>query len=451
MPMRFIRGRKEAKRPSFFQRFGSPIRAGDKKQEEDHAAKAKAAEKGKAGADAKAADANAEDQGTQKAERGRARPKPKPAPAPVADETKDASADKETIKPQDDEKERERSPSKPDEDIEPCPRPVLATDLENANITPYVVVAEPAPTPAPEPQPEPEPERVKVSGPGRTPERRSASRNRKPIRMKDLELGEVLGEGAFGKVYKGRWQHRRVAVKVLIRQDLSPEIIKDFEAEINIMSILHHPNVCQLLGACLEPPRRALVMELSELGSLWCVLRSRRHKFTPDIRAKIIYDTARGMKYLHQFRRPILHRDLKSPNLLVQKDYSIKITDFGLARVKAQIKTMTGNCGTTQWMAPEVLGSRPYTEKADVYSFGIVVWEVFTARCPFENLSQIQVALSVLNHDNRPRVPESCPRFFARLMRACWVRDPEQRPSFAHVVQEIEGHLHRSQQQESQS
>lgn len=171
------------------------------------------------------------------------------------------------------------------------------------------------------------------------------------VNMADVSLGRVIGEGAFGKVFKAVWKNCHVAVKVLIRQDLTADVVREFETEVKIMSFLHHPNICMLLGACLEPTSRALVIELVELGSLWGVLRTRRNQLTDRVRAKFAADTARGMSYLHNFSLPILHRDMKSPNLLVESDFSIKISDFGLSRVKAQIQTMTGNCGTVQWMA----------------------------------------------------------------------------------------------------
>lgn len=175
------------------------------------------------------------------------------------------------------------------------------------------------------------------------------------IRMSELSLQKVIGEGAFGKVYKALYRGQKVAVKVLIKQNLSDDVVREFETEVKIMSLLNHPNICRLLGACLQPYNRALVIELAEKGSLWNVLRSGRSTLDDAVRFKFILDTARGMSYLHQFRRPILHRDLKSPNMLVQDDFSIKLSDFGLARVKTQIQTMTGNCGTVQWMAYVVI------------------------------------------------------------------------------------------------
>ncbi|CAI5700425.1 unnamed protein product [Peronospora effusa] len=261
------------------------------------------------------------------------------------------------------------------------------------------------------------------------------------VDMANVIIGRVIGEGAFGKVFKASWKGQNVAVKVLIRKNLSADVVREFETEVKIMSFLHHPNICMLLGACLAPENRALVIELVEQGSLWAVLRTQRQQITDEMRARFVYDTARGMSYLHHFELPILHRDMKSPNLLVERDYSIKISDFGLSRVKAQIQTMTGNCGTVQWMAPEVLGNRKYTEKADVFSFGIVVWEIFTGQCPYDGMTQIQVALGVLNHDLRPPIPRSCPRFFARLIRSCWIREPSLRPSFSDLMRTFEHYV----------
>ncbi|KAF1795619.1 Protein kinase-like domain [Phytophthora cactorum] len=247
------------------------------------------------------------------------------------------------------------------------------------------------------------------------------------INFNEITLGRMIGEGAFGKVHEGKWRGKSVA-------DLRSDILNEFQSEVEIMSVLRHPNICRLLGACMEPPHRALVVELLQRGSLWGVLRMNRKSIDQEMRSRFIYDTAKGMSYLHHFERPILHRDLKSPNLLVDKNFNIKLSDFGLARVKAHVQTMTGNCGTVQWMAPEVLGNQKYTEKADVFSFGIVIWEIVTGECPYDGMSQIQAALGVLNRNLRPNIPRDCPPFFSRLMKACWNRQPELRPSFPHIV-----------------
>ncbi|KAG9406671.1 hypothetical protein AC1031_002991 [Aphanomyces cochlioides] len=253
------------------------------------------------------------------------------------------------------------------------------------------------------------------------------------INFADVTLGAVIGQGAFGRVHKGTWRNRPVAVKLLICQELKRDILEEFKSEVKIMSVLRHPNICQLLGACMEPPNRCLVVELVPRGSLWDVLR--KHRFLHvAMRVRFILHTAKGMSYLHNFEPPILHRDLKSPNLLVDRDYSVKISDFGLSRVKAYVQTMTGSCGTMQWMAPEVLGNEKYTEKADVFSFGIVMWECLTGKCPYEGMPQIQAAQRILKNELRPAIPRSCPAYLAKLMKACWAHDPQVRPSFLQIL-----------------
>ncbi|KUF90612.1 serine/threonine-protein kinase drkD [Phytophthora nicotianae] len=254
------------------------------------------------------------------------------------------------------------------------------------------------------------------------------------VDFKELQIEEMIGQGAFGTVHRAKWRGTAVAVKILVCQYLTADILEEFEAEVQIMSILRHPNICLLMGACLEPPTRCLVIEYLPRGSLWNVLRQ---DVVIDLGKQYGFarDTALGMNYLHSFQPPILHRDLKSPNLLVDSSYALKISDFGLARVRAHFQTMTGNCGTTQWMAPEVLAAEKYTEKADVFSYGVVVWETVTRQCPYEGLTQIQAALGVLNNNLRPTVPENCPPLFKKLMTQCWVSSPEQRPSFEAVLE----------------
>lgn len=254
------------------------------------------------------------------------------------------------------------------------------------------------------------------------------------VDFKELQIEEMIGQGAFGTVHRAKWRGTAVAVKILVCQYLTADILEEFEAEVQIMSILRHPNICLLMGACLEPPTRCLVIEYLPRGSLWNVLRQ---DVVIDHAKQFGFarDTALGMNYLHSFQPPILHRDLKSPNLLIDSSYALKISDFGLARVRAHFQTMTGNCGTTQWMAPEVLAAEKYTEKADVFSYGVVVWETVTRQCPYEGLTQIQAALGVLNNNLRPTVPENCPPLFKKLMTLCWVSSPEERPSFEAVLE----------------
>lgn len=152
------------------------------------------------------------------------------------------------------------------------------------------------------------------------------------------------------------------------------------------------------------------------------------------------------MSFLHtNFKHPILHRDLKSLNLLLaqpvkdENDYVLtKITDFGLARDGMQNEMMTANTGTYHWMAPEVLNAEAYTEKADVYSYGIVLYEIITRKTPYIGLTGAQIASKVVSQQERPDcsyIPDDCNETFIELMKACWDQDPTNRPTFSKVIE----------------
>lgn len=294
------------------------------------------------------------------------------------------------------------------------------------------------------------------------------------IRFDDLQLEEVIGGGGFGQVWKAIWMSTPVAVKVLTgsaqRVNVSKRILEEFAAEINMLKGMRHPNICLYMGACVDPPNRAIVTEFASNGSLWDALRLPLHQpYSPsdgvsrtawpvtlypeqstplyprkgawpwELVKRVASGAARGMTYLHTgFSPPVLHRDLKSANLLLDDAYNTKVCDFGLSRLKAQERSMTGNCGTVQWMAPEILGNQPYAEPADVFSFGIILWELLTGECPYEGMSAIQCALAVLNRDHRPTIPSWCPPALSSLIGGCVKRDPSKRPTFAQICLALE-------------
>jgi len=271
------------------------------------------------------------------------------------------------------------------------------------------------------------------------------------INAEDLKLFEVIGKGAFGQVHKGNWLGTTVAVKVLLVQgQLDENIARLFKAEVAILSALHHPNICLFMGACLNPPTRAIVTEFVSHGNLCDALRNfhplrqeREAYLTPfhawpwSIIEKIVHGTSCGMAYLHSKVPPILHRDLKSPNILLDENYKVKLADFGLARLKESTKMMTSNCGSPQWMAPEVMDGSKYDEKADVYSFGIVCWELLSRLCPYEGMNQTQVQVAVLLKHQRPVIPDWCPAHFQSMIEVSWKQAPNERPSFKQILEQM--------------
>lgn len=151
---------------------------------------------------------------------------------------------------------------------------------------------------------------------------------------------------------------------------------------------------------------------------------------------RIALEVCRGMDYLH--RRRIVHRDLKAANLLIDETGTVKIADFGVARVLDQTGVMTAETGTYRWMAPEVIEHQPYGAEADVFSFGVVLWELLTGRIPYADMTPLQAAVGVVQKGLRPPLPLNCPPPLAEVMRACWVRDPRARPTFEQLKGRME-------------
>jgi len=278
----------------------------------------------------------------------------------------------------------------------------------------------------------------------------SKSTTNTSISLQDLSLKHVLGGGAFGQVWLGVWNGTPVAVKVLNaacqQTSLTKEVLKAFEDEVEMLERLRHPNICLFLCACLKPPNRAIVTELVSRGSLWDSLRTpglfpvtnqeKEPHWPIWVTRRVLDGTCRGLTYLHSHNPPIIHRDLKSANLLIDDSFNVKICDFGLARLRdlTASSNMTNNVGTMQWMAPEVILSSSYTESCDVYSLGIVIWEVLTSRCPFEELGSLELPHAITVGNKRPPVPAYCTEMQKRLLEVCWSRDYQERPAAAVVL-----------------
>jgi len=253
-----------------------------------------------------------------------------------------------------------------------------------------------------------------------------------------------LGAGAFGQVWFGSWRSTPVAVKILLApasSTTSAESESGFEEEARMLESLRHPNICLFMGASLQGPQKAIITELVSRGSVWDNLRRGIFPTAKDSESfwphwaiqRIVAGTARGLLYLHSHSPPIIHRDLKSANLLLDEALQVKICDFGLARLRQldDDKTpMTSKVGTFQWMAPELLlGRGQYSEAVDVYSLGVVVWELLTGRVPYEGLSSVDLIVSVAMDGLRPQPRPSFTPAQEQLLASLWSHEPNERSS----------------------
>ncbi|XP_047329624.1 serine/threonine-protein kinase CTR1-like [Impatiens glandulifera] len=155
-------------------------------------------------------------------------------------------------------------------------------------------------------------------------------------------------------------------------------------------------------------------------------------------RLRMALDVAKGINYLHCLKPPIVHWDLKSPNLLVDKNWSIKVCDFGLSRFKPNTFVSSKSfAGTPEWMAPEFLRGERSNEKSDVYSFGVILWELVTMKQPWSELSSAQVVGAVAFQNRRLTVPPNTSPILTSLMESCWDDDARNRPSFGSIVETL--------------
>ncbi|XP_010914324.1 serine/threonine-protein kinase CTR1 isoform X2 [Elaeis guineensis] len=257
------------------------------------------------------------------------------------------------------------------------------------------------------------------------------------ISWDELEMKERIGAGSFGTVYHAEWHGSDVAVKVLTYQDFGEDQLKEFLREVAIMKRVRHPNVVLFMGAVTKHPHLSIVTEYLPRGSLYRLINRAAAGEILDLRRRLrmALDVAKGINYLHCLNPPIVHWDLKSPNLLVDKNWSVKVCDFGLSRFKPNTFISSKSvAGTPEWMAPEFLRGEPSNEKSDVYSYGVIIWELLTMQQPWSGLSPAQVVGAVAFQNRRLTIPQNVCPLLAALVESCWADDPRQRPSFSSIV-----------------
>ncbi|TKY51800.1 phosphorylation protein [Spatholobus suberectus] len=265
------------------------------------------------------------------------------------------------------------------------------------------------------------------------------------IENDDLEELQELGSGTFGTVYHGKWRGTDVAIKRIKSSCFSDRLseqerlTKDFWREAQILSTLHHPNVVAFYGVVPDGPGGTLatVTEYMVHGSLRNVLMKKEKVLDRRKRLLIAMDAAFGMEYLHL--KNIVHFDLKCDNLLVNlgdpERPVCKVGDFGLSRIKCNTLVSGGVRGTLPWMAPELLdgNSCRVSEKVDIFSFGIAMWEILTGEEPYANMHCGAIIGGIVNNTLRPPIPKRCDFEWKKLMEECWSPDPAARPTFTEV------------------
>ena len=260
----------------------------------------------------------------------------------------------------------------------------------------------------------------------------------------------LLGAGGSGKVWKARWRNQKVAIKRihLFSGDENDTDVSEFLREIKLLSVLHHPNILNFYGVSVvseESMEVALVMELMETGSLDNILfvPSKYTRLTLYFKIQIALDICRGVEYLHHCTPPIIHRDLKSANILLSANGVAKVADFGLSTFKPSLnvaRKLTMKIGTPNSLAPEIFSTDEYSEKCDCYSIGVIFCELFSGEVvysqkQFSSMTNARLLFLIVNENLRPIVPETnVPPIVHNIITECFSANPSLRPGASELV-----------------
>lgn len=265
----------------------------------------------------------------------------------------------------------------------------------------------------------------------------------------ELKFLEKLGSGRSAKVYKGLYKDETVAIKVL-KPLLDEKELRNFKGELDIMRSIHSEHVVKFYGGCFDP-KICLVMEYCSNGSLYHLQQRENLDIGWDMCFRLLIETITGIVALHAENPPIVHRDLKSLNLLVNSENRVKVCDFGLSRYtqgSGDNSTLGKLRGTYAYSAPEVYHGKPYSTKSDVYSIGVIMWEL-VARVinksylrPYKEYKHLRIDFQIIiasaKKGIRPTIPASCPNSLRGLIVRCWDALPEPRPTAEEALAELQ-------------
>ncbi|CAI4227693.1 unnamed protein product [Auanema sp. JU1783] len=265
------------------------------------------------------------------------------------------------------------------------------------------------------------------SGNARTKPTTSVTQDDREIAFESIKTLDFIDAGSQAAVFSGEYNGQLVAVKKVKK-------LEEVQSVRNLMN-LKHDNIIKFIGVCTQAPCYCIIMELCEKGTLSTLLKSEDIISRGDW-VRWLKEIAEGMLYLHDNK--VIHRDLKSPNLLVSNNNQIKICDFGTSQVRQDMKSMVMSfCGTVSWMAPEVIRKQSCCEKVDVYSFGVVFWEMLTREKPYKNIEPMTIMYNVGRKKLSLPIPSLASEGAKILLKQTLSENPRNRPSFRNILYQI--------------
>ena len=256
------------------------------------------------------------------------------------------------------------------------------------------------------------------------------------ISYESLGLGKKIGQGGFSEIFESQWMGIPVAVKVIFDPNINEALLEEFNNEIEKLFILRHPYIIQLYGITDSEKNQklAVITELAPKGSLFDYLHKNsktKNNLSLEFKNKITKQLVHTMAYIHS--RGYVHRDLKTQNILLDKNLDMKLCDFGLTKLKSELNSGSGQfAGTPCYMAPELFDRKFYDDKVDVFAFGTVVWEIYTQKIPYFNCEALEIKQKVTKGEELI-CSSIVPKQIASLIEKCRRVKPSERPSFSDI------------------
>lgn len=274
------------------------------------------------------------------------------------------------------------------------------------------------------------------------------------IDFAQLKFGPCLGSGGFGEVFKGIWQRYDVAIKQIFLKTFSTDLDKEFRNEVAIMSRCRHPSLVHLYGIALQDNSKYLIMEYLPNKSLYEQLSTSDVQISWPMRTNYCYDIAAGLAYLHSVN--VVHRDLKSLNILLDKENRAKISDFGLSVIKiATLSSITRptKIGSIRWNAPELFQSVESMEtfKSDIWSFGMVMYEIVSRKIPFAQVADDMRVVYFITSGAKLPIPNDCPSALSEIIQKCWTFNSSERPDANEILAQLSPHAWTPEKSEEKS
>ena len=256
------------------------------------------------------------------------------------------------------------------------------------------------------------------------------------ISYSSLGLGKKIGQGGFSEIYESQWLGIPVAVKVIFDPNITEALMEEFNNEIEKLFILRHPYIVQLYGITdrEKSQKLAVITELAPKGSLFDYLHKNpktKNNLSLDFKNKITKQLICTMAYIHS--RGYVHRDLKTQNILLDKNLDMKMCDFGLTKLKSELNSGSGQfAGTPCYMAPELFDRKFYDDKVDVFAFGTVIWEIYTQKIPYANCDAMEIKQKVTKGEEL-YCSSIVPKQIANLIQKCRAVKASDRPTFEQI------------------